>query len=175
MSAAQISTAPALTFDPADPVALTQALVRCPSVTPEEGGALALLATLLAAEGYDVHRPVFSEPNTPDVENLYARIGSTAPVFVIAGHTDVVPVGDAAAWTREPFGGAISFILMTATMFTTQLQLMRKNMPKAALEGQAAQMQKVMLYVFPIMWPNAALTSMRHGLRSGQISGACLG
>ncbi|MCA0420078.1 MAG: succinyl-diaminopimelate desuccinylase [Proteobacteria bacterium] len=107
MSAASTSSPPALSFDPTDPVALTQALVRCPSVTPEEGGALALLATVLAAEGYDVHRPVFSEPDTPDVENLYARIGSTAPVFVIAGHTDVVPVGDAAAWTREPFGGTI--------------------------------------------------------------------
>ena len=102
-----ISSAPALSFDPTDPVALAQALVRCPSVTPEEGGALALLDAVLSAEGYDVHRPVFSEPGTPDVENLYARIGSEAPVFVIAGHTDVVPVGDEAAWARAPFGGEI--------------------------------------------------------------------
>lgn len=97
----------ALPFDSADPVALTQALVRCPSVTPQEGGALALLDAVLAGEGYAVQRPVFSEPGTPDVENLYARIGSEAPVFVIAGHTDVVPVGDEAAWTRAPFGGEI--------------------------------------------------------------------
>lgn len=97
----------ALPFDSADPVALTQALVRCPSVTPQEGGALALLDAVLTGEGYAVQRPVFSEPGTPDVENLYARIGSEAPVFVIAGHTDVVPVGDETAWTRAPFGGEI--------------------------------------------------------------------
>jgi succinyl-diaminopimelate desuccinylase len=103
----QTTAFPALDIDPADPVALTQALVRCPSVTPEEGGALALIAALLEREGYMVHRPVFSEPGTPDVENLYARIGSKAPLFVIAGHSDVVPVGDEAAWTRQPFGGTV--------------------------------------------------------------------
>lgn len=97
-----------LAFDPLDPVALTQALVRCPSVTPAEGGALGLIAELLAAEGFTVERPVFSAAGTPDVENLYARIGREGPVFVIAGHTDVVPVGDAGAWTRDPFGGTIS-------------------------------------------------------------------
>jgi len=107
MTTERAASTPALPFDPTDPVALTQALVRCPSVTPQEGGALALLSTVLTAEGYEVHRPVFSQPGTPDVENLYARIGTQAPVFVIAGHTDVVPVGDAAAWTREPFAGEI--------------------------------------------------------------------
>ena len=90
-----------------DPVALAQALVRCASVTPQEGGALALLARELAAAGFQTHRPVFSEPGTPDVENLYARYGTQGPVFAIAGHTDVVPVGDAAAWTRDPFSGEI--------------------------------------------------------------------
>jgi succinyl-diaminopimelate desuccinylase len=95
-------------LDPLDPVALTQALIRCPSVTPHEGGALALLGAVLSAEGYSVHRPVFSAPGTTDIENLYARIGTQAPVFVIAGHTDVVPVGDAAAWTRDPFGGVVA-------------------------------------------------------------------
>ncbi|KRE24295.1 succinyl-diaminopimelate desuccinylase [Bosea sp. Root483D1] len=101
-------TAPAaLDFDPTDPVALTQALVRCPSVTPAEGGALALLGAVLSAEGFGVERPVFSEPGMPDVENLYARIGSEGPVFVIAGHTDVVPPGDLAAWTRDPFSAEI--------------------------------------------------------------------
>ena len=98
---------PRLDFDPLDPVALTQALIRCPSVTPHEAGALALLEAVLSAEGYDVHRPVFSAPGMPDVENLYARIGTVGPVLVIAGHTDVVPVGDAAAWTRDPFGGVV--------------------------------------------------------------------
>ena len=97
-----------LALDPLDPVALTQALVRCPSVTPTEGGALTLIAEVLRAEGFTVERPVFSALGTPDVENLYARIGSEAPVFVIAGHTDVVPVGDAGAWTRDPFGGTVS-------------------------------------------------------------------
>lgn len=91
----------------ADPVALAQALVRCPSVTPHEGGALAVLARELAAAGFAVHRPVFSEPGTPDVENLYARFGTRNPVFVIAGHTDVVPPGDLARWGRDPFSGDI--------------------------------------------------------------------
>ncbi|MBN9446718.1 MAG: succinyl-diaminopimelate desuccinylase [Bosea sp.] len=101
----QNSTAPA--FDAADPVALTQALIRCPSVTPAEGGALALLDAVLTAEGFTVDRPVFSAPGMPDVENLYARIGADGPVLVIAGHTDVVPPGDLAAWTRDPFAATI--------------------------------------------------------------------
>lgn len=98
---------PALAFDPLDPVALTQALIRCPSVTPHEGGALTLLDAVLSAQGYRVERPVFTAPGMPEIENLYARIGTEGPVFVIAGHTDVVPVGDAAAWTRDPFGGVL--------------------------------------------------------------------
>ena len=102
-----MSQMPALPFDPADPVALTQALVRCPSVTPDEGGALALLDAVLTAAGFTVSRPVFSEPGTPDVENLYARFGTSGHVLAIAGHTDVVPVGDAASWTRDPFAGEI--------------------------------------------------------------------
>ncbi|MCP4564691.1 MAG: succinyl-diaminopimelate desuccinylase [Bosea sp.] len=96
-----------LAFDPTDPVALTQALVRCASVTPAEGGALALLDAVLSAEGFRVERPVFSEPGMPDIENLYARIGSEGPVFVIAGHTDVVPPGDRSAWTHDPFTAEI--------------------------------------------------------------------
>ncbi|CAN7371721.1 succinyl-diaminopimelate desuccinylase [Bosea sp. LjRoot9] len=99
--------APLLAFDPTDPVALTQALVRCPSVTPAEGGALSLLAAVLTSAGYSVHRPVFSADGMPDIENLYARIGTEGPVLAIAGHSDVVPVGDAEAWTRDPFGGEI--------------------------------------------------------------------
>lgn len=101
------NTPASLDFDPADPVALTQALIRCPSVTPAEGGALALLGVVLSAEGFSVERPVFSEPGMPDIENLYARIGSEGPVFVIAGHTDVVPPGDLAAWTYDPFAAEI--------------------------------------------------------------------
>ena len=90
-----------------DPVALARDLVRCPSVTPAEGGALALLETTLAAQGFSVERMTFSAPHTPDVENLYATIGSGRPHLVFAGHTDVVPVGDEAAWTSPPFAGAI--------------------------------------------------------------------
>ncbi len=74
-----------------DVLSLAQALIRCPSVTPEEGGALALLAQVLGEAGFEVHRPVFSAPGTPDIENLYARIGQGSPALVFAGHTDVVP------------------------------------------------------------------------------------
>jgi succinyl-diaminopimelate desuccinylase len=94
-------------FDPADPVALTQALIRCPSVTPFEGGALQLLDDVLSQAGFAVHRPVFSEPGTPDVENLYARYGTASPVLVIAGHTDVVPTGAPESWSQGPFDATI--------------------------------------------------------------------
>ncbi|MCA3636099.1 MAG: succinyl-diaminopimelate desuccinylase [Methylobacterium sp.] len=87
--------------------ALTRDLVRCASVTPEEGGALALIEAVLKPYGFDVHRPVFSEAGTPDVENLHARLGTEGPVLVFAGHTDVVPTGDVSAWSRAPFEGAI--------------------------------------------------------------------
>jgi succinyl-diaminopimelate desuccinylase len=93
---------------PADPIALTQELVRCPSVTPAEGGALQFLEKTLKAAGFTVHRMTFSEPGAEDVENLYARIGTTTPHLVFAGHTDVVPPGDESAWTHPPFASAIS-------------------------------------------------------------------
>ena len=90
------------------PLALAQALIRCPSVTPEEGGALSFLAERLTEAGFSVERPVFSEAGTPDIENLYARIGTAGPVLVFAGHTDVVPPGEAASWTHGPFSGEIT-------------------------------------------------------------------
>ncbi len=96
-----------MTLDPQDPVALTQALVRCESVTPSEGGALRLLESLLAPAGFTCRRLTFTEPGTPDVENLYARFGTAAPHLCFAGHTDVVPPGDLAAWTVPPFAGEI--------------------------------------------------------------------
>ncbi len=92
----------------ADPVALLSALIRCPSVTPTEGDALALLESVLAPAGFTVSRPVFREAGTPDVENLFATIGSGAPHLVFAGHTDVVPPGDPARWSHGPFAGDIS-------------------------------------------------------------------
>ena len=93
---------------PADPVAIARELLCCPSVTPVEGGALAYLERVLGGAGFTVHRPVFSEPGTADVENLYARIGTGAPHLCFAGHTDVVPPGDTAAWTHGPFAGEIA-------------------------------------------------------------------
>jgi succinyl-diaminopimelate desuccinylase len=93
---------------PADPAVIARDLLRCPSVTPAEGGALAYLQSVLTAAGFAVHRPVFSEPGTADVENFYARIGAAKPHLVFAGHTDVVPPGDAAAWTHGPFAGEVA-------------------------------------------------------------------
>ncbi len=92
-----------------DPVALAQALIRCRSVTPDEGGALSLLQQVLTPMGFDCHRMAFSEPGTADVENLYARRGSrdAGPNLCFAGHTDVVPPGDEAAWTHPPFAGEV--------------------------------------------------------------------
>jgi len=87
---------------PIDPVALTAELIRCPSVTPEEGGAIALLERTLARLGFACTRI-----SRGGVENLYARWGTGTPVFAFNGHTDVVPVGERAAWTRDPFGGEI--------------------------------------------------------------------
>jgi succinyl-diaminopimelate desuccinylase len=92
---------------PHDPVEIAQALIRCPSVTPQEGGALSYLQALLEPAGFICHRLTMREPGTPDVENLYARLGTGGPHLCFAGHTDVVPVGDAAAWTRPPFAGDI--------------------------------------------------------------------
>ena len=83
----------------ADPVAIARDLLRCPSVTPEDGGALAYLQGVLAKAGFDVHRMTFAEPGTAPIENLYARIGTEGPNLVFAGHTDVVPAGDAKAWS----------------------------------------------------------------------------
>ena len=89
---------------PIDPVDLTAKLVRCASVTPVEGGALVVLAELLESAGFEctrVHRG--------EVSNLYARWGTKghARSFGFNGHTDVVPVGDVAAWTVDPFGAEI--------------------------------------------------------------------
>lgn len=82
-------------------------LIRCPSVTPEEGGALSYLENQLITLGFKVERIVFSDENTPDVENLYARIGTSAPHIMFAGHTDVVPIGNANDWSSEAFSGEV--------------------------------------------------------------------
>ena len=87
-----------------DPVALTADLVRCPSVTPAEGGALVLLQDLLEGAGFDCARV-----DRGGVSNLFARWGDKghARTFGFNGHTDVVPLGDEAAWTMPPFGAEI--------------------------------------------------------------------
>ncbi len=91
----------------ADPVELAAELIRCPSVTPDSGGALDLVQRVLEAAGFACHRLVFSAPGTADVDNLYARIGEGGPHLCFAGHVDVVPPGDEAAWTHPPFSGVI--------------------------------------------------------------------
>jgi succinyl-diaminopimelate desuccinylase len=93
---------------PADPVAIARDLIRCRSVTPEEGGALTFLQGLLAQAGFEVHRAVFAEPGTAPVDNLYARIGLAKPNLVFAGHTDVVPAGNEASWSHPPFAGEVA-------------------------------------------------------------------
>ncbi len=93
---------------PADPVAIARDLLRCPSVTPTEGGALSFLEATLKGAGFTVHRMTFSERGTADVENLYARIGTKAPHLMFAGHTDVVPPGDPKAWSHAPFSADIA-------------------------------------------------------------------
>lgn len=90
------------------PVQLAQALIRCRSVTPVEGGALTLLESVLKPAGFTCHRLTMTEPGTPDVENLYARLGTGAPHLCFAGHTDVVPVGEESRWSRPPFGAEIA-------------------------------------------------------------------
>ncbi|MEI6800458.1 MAG: succinyl-diaminopimelate desuccinylase [Pseudomonadota bacterium] len=87
-----------------DPVALTAALIRCPSVTPEDGGAMGVLESLLGAAGFECHRA-----DRGGVANLYARWGQKGAnrSFGFNGHVDVVPVGDLAAWTQDPFGAAV--------------------------------------------------------------------
>ncbi|BDA82687.1 succinyl-diaminopimelate desuccinylase [Aureimonas sp. SA4125] len=94
--------------DLTDPTAILQRLVRYPSVTPADAGALATLEALLVPLGFAVARPVFAEDGTADIENLFARTGSTGPHLVFAGHTDVVPPGDESDWKHPPFAGVIA-------------------------------------------------------------------
>lgn len=90
-----------------DPVTFARDLIRCPSVTPEEGGALALLQSTLEGMGFKCQRLLFSEDGTPDVDNLYARLGEGGPNFCFAGHTDVVPVGLRKEWSVDPFAAEV--------------------------------------------------------------------
>ncbi|MFH1556784.1 MAG: succinyl-diaminopimelate desuccinylase [Pseudomonadota bacterium] len=89
-----------------DPLALAQALLRAPSVTPHAEGAVALVAQILESAGYEVTLLPFDSAGTP-IANLYARIGTGAPNLCFAGHVDVVPPGNEAAWSHPPFGAEV--------------------------------------------------------------------
>ena len=90
-----------------DALELSRDLIRCPSVTPQDAGALDVLRAALESVGFVCHDLTFSAEGTPDVRNMYARLGTASPNFCFAGHTDVVPVGDEAAWSMDPFGAEI--------------------------------------------------------------------
>jgi succinyl-diaminopimelate desuccinylase len=90
-----------------DALSIAQALIRCPSVTPLDAGALGVVESLLESHGFETHRVTFSEGGTPDVDNLYARLGTGAPHITFAGHTDVVPPGDEATWRHGAFSGEV--------------------------------------------------------------------
>ncbi len=92
---------------PLDPIDLASALIRCPSVTPRDEGALDVLAGALEPLGFTCHKLRFETSGTDPVDNLYARFGNGTPNFCYAGHTDVVPVGDAADWQGDPFAGDV--------------------------------------------------------------------
>jgi succinyl-diaminopimelate desuccinylase len=93
--------------EPLDPVALAAELIRRPSVTPKDEGAIPHLARVLEGLGFACELQTFSEPGTEPVLNLYARFGKGGRNFCFAGHTDVVPPGDVAAWKIAPFTGQI--------------------------------------------------------------------
>jgi len=101
----------AASLDVRDPVAVLQALIRHPSVTPNSASALDGTAAMLASLGFDNDQPVFSAPDTPDIANLFSAIGSVSGTntkhFAFAGHLDVVPEGDANDWSHGPFAAEI--------------------------------------------------------------------
>src|ERR1700755_3114295 len=90
-----------------DLLSIARDLLRCPSVTPADAGALGVLENVLKDAGFEVHRVTFGEPGTADIDNLYARIGTSAPHISFAGHTDVVPPGDESAWSHGAFSGDV--------------------------------------------------------------------
>ena len=93
--------------DIADPVAVSQALIRCRSVTPHDDGALSVIEDALKPLGFECHRLAFGGEGDDRIDNLYARFGTEGPHLCFAGHTDVVPTGDLEAWTADPFAGEI--------------------------------------------------------------------
>ena len=92
---------------PIDPVELAAALIKRPSVTPKDEGAIGVLAKALAPLGFACHTVEFTEEGTAPILNLYARKGTGGRNFCFAGHTDVVPPGDLKSWSVDPFGGEV--------------------------------------------------------------------
>ena len=90
-----------------DPVTLSQALIRCPSITPLDEGAQAVLGDMLRPLGFRTEPLRFAAGGEPAIDNLFARLGEAAPNLAFAGHTDVVPPGDLASWTTDPFAAEI--------------------------------------------------------------------
>lgn len=92
---------------PPDALPLLQDLIRCPSVTPDEAGSLTVLEDYLSSAGFVCQRLIFKQEGTPDVENLFARIGKEGPHLCFAGHTDVVPAGREQDWSQPPFAASV--------------------------------------------------------------------
>jgi succinyl-diaminopimelate desuccinylase len=127
-----------------DPIPLAQALIRCPSVTPDDAGALTVLETALTPLGFKCRRLRFESPDSPPIENLYARLGTARPNFVFAGHTDVVPPGDQKLWRRDPFGaditggmlfgrGAADMKSAIAAFVAATARMIEKGQPKGSI------------------------------------------
>lgn len=93
--------------DPLDPIDLTQRLIRCRSVTPADEGALGIVEDELAALGFTIHKLRFEGDNSYPVDNIFARLGTSAPHVCFLGHTDVVPPGRESDWTYPPFAAEI--------------------------------------------------------------------
>ncbi|HEX2150389.1 MAG TPA: succinyl-diaminopimelate desuccinylase [Stellaceae bacterium] len=95
-----------------DPIELAAELIRRPSVTPKDEGALDIVASRLERLGFVCHRLVFDDPGpngeeTAPIANLYARFGEGRPNLCFAGHTDVVPTGPVEGWSFEPFAATL--------------------------------------------------------------------
>ena len=91
-----------------DPIILTQNLVKCPSITPKEAGALDIIENHLSSLGFKCTRLPFSGNSSYEVDNLFATIGSTGKHIAFAGHTDVVPPGNESSWKYPPFSATIN-------------------------------------------------------------------
>ena len=90
-----------------DPVELSQSLIRCKSITPDQAGTLDLIQEILEKNGFQCSRLPFKEENSPEVDNLYATYGNKEPNLCFAGHVDVVPPGKIDQWEEDPFSGKI--------------------------------------------------------------------